>query len=62
MASLTIAIATTTVVLFLFPATRLFSAIGTMILALLYPRVFACLAALAVAGFAYYRWRQTSRG
>lgn len=61
MTSITIAIAMTTVVFFLFPATRLFSAIGTLILAYLYPLVFASIAAVALAGFAYYHWSQASR-
>lgn len=54
MSSITIATVLTTVVFFLFPATRIFSAIGTLVLAYLFPMVFALIAAIAVAGFAYY--------
>lgn len=56
MTSITIALAMTTVVFFLFPATRIFSAIGTLILAYLFPLVFASIAVIGVAGFAYYHW------
>ena len=56
MASFTIAVAMTTVVFFLFPATRVFSAIGTLILAFLFPLTFASIAAIGIAGFAFYHW------
>ena len=59
MTSITIAIAMTTVVFFLFPATRMFSAIGTLVLAYLFPAVFAAIAAIGVAGFAYYHWAKS---
>ncbi len=59
MTSITIAIAMTTVVFFLFPATRLFSAIGTLILTYLYPVVFACLAVMIFTGYGYYYWKKT---
>lgn len=58
MTSIAIAIALTTLVFFLFPATRLFSAIGTLVLAFLFPMAFAVIAAIAVTGFAYYHFNK----
>ena len=61
MTSITIALAITTLVFFLFPATRLFSAMGTLILAYLFPTTFASIAAVAIGGFAFYHWSLGSR-
>lgn len=56
MISITIAIVLTTLVSFLFPATRIFSAIGTFVLAVLFPIQLAVIATIVVAGFAFYPW------
>lgn len=56
MVSITVAIAMTTFVLFLFPATRIFGTPGALLLAYLFPVTFAVIAAIGLAVLAYFHW------
>lgn len=56
MTSITIAIAMSTFVFLLFPATRIFSAFGLLALTYLYPLIFIVVATIVVAGLAYQLW------
>lgn len=56
MTSITIALVISTLVFVLFPTTRIFSAVGLLLLTYLYPLIFTFIAAVGVAGYAYHRW------